>query len=156
MSRNYVFLSISIALYVLALSLPAANRYIGFECLVAGWFSLGAGVGFGWLANPLMAIAWIGLVSKSATTVLLCSAIATVLMLSTLANPRMVESTSGDASTIVHFGPGFWLWLASAISLVVSAVATMSASPSKAAAAARKDRPHQPGDAAKHESQLRK
>jgi len=102
-------------LYLCSLALPAANKFLGFECLVAGWFGLAAGVGFGWLANPLLYASWVLIaIGKNVASLLVCL-VSVVLILSTLAAPSMVASTSGEVTQITRFGPGFWFWVASAL-----------------------------------------
>jgi hypothetical protein len=122
MTRTKLFcIFASIALYLCSLAFPAADRFLGFECLVAGWFSLGAGVGFGWLANPLIYATWLLLaIGKNVASLLVCL-FAVILMLSTLAASGMVASTSGDVTQIKVFGPGFWLWVGSALVALVCA-----------------------------------
>jgi hypothetical protein len=122
MSERTTCLAFSLALYVLALALPAVNGHYGVECLIGGWFGLGSGVGIGWLANFAMFGAWIGYAVKSKGTTLAFSGIAALLMLSTLANPYMVDSTGGYKVPINDFGLGFIVWIGSAIAAALSAL----------------------------------
>ncbi len=122
MTRRTAFLLASFALYGLSLVLPAVNGHAGIECLVAGWFGFGSGVGFSWLANLSLPAAWtcIGANAKSAGLVL--CALTVVLMLSILANPFMMASTSGATTRITDFGPGYFVWILSALAAGLSAL----------------------------------
>jgi hypothetical protein len=118
-SRHLTWLSI--ALFVLCLTQDgyyiagrnprAWSPAIGL--LLLGWIGLSEHA-FAWIANPLMFLAWFFAWKSKPGRALVLSGLALVFMASFLSEKRILSDENGGTSAITGYGPGFWLWLASA------------------------------------------
>jgi len=123
MSLRFVFLAISVLLYLLSLALPAL-RYVGGES-VSGLFILGLGWYNGtahWLANPLMCVAWFTLAVRKPAFSIAVLVAAGYLMLSSLGIKDAVwGGESGIRAPVDGLDIGFWIWFLSAVVAAVGA-----------------------------------
>ncbi|MDH0863330.1 hypothetical protein [Mitsuaria sp. GD03876] len=130
MSPRFVFLGISVLLYLLSLALPAL-RYAGGEP-VSGLFILGFGWYNGtahWLANPLMWGAWRLLAIRKPAFSLAVLVGAGFLMLSSLGIKDAVwGGESGIREPVAGLDIGFWIWFLSAVVAAIGAVAELAGS----------------------------
>ncbi len=110
------------SLFFEAFDTSASNFKTGLECLVLGWLGMIYGVGFEWVANPLLFLAWIFWVKKLRVEAILTSAGATIVMLSFLRSHSIAIDEGGSLHPIMVVGPGFWLWVASAILMLVGSL----------------------------------
>lgn len=126
MSRiKIIFILLSLASYIAALSLPAIDKYIGLECLLAGWFSLGVGGGVPWFANFLV-LGTFAFVMCGAKKIATASAFFTILlMLSSFIFNSYLVDTGGNVAIILERHIGFWLWLLTPVLLFLGVVADM-------------------------------
>ena len=85
------------------------------EGLKGGWK---AGATLSWLANPALLFAWIA-GSKIPKEGLVLSSISLLLMLSFLAFDEVLADEAGHYRQIQSLALGYWLWVASALVLVV-------------------------------------
>ena len=113
------FFILSIVCFVASLFFEAfataTNFKNGLECLVWGWLGMLYGVGFEWLANPLLFMAWIFCFMKLRVEAIFTSAGTIILMLTFLRNHSIALDEGGNLYPIVGVGAGFWLWVTSAI-----------------------------------------
>jgi hypothetical protein len=118
--------AVSIALFCAALTRTAFFWGRGAQSsgpagrlLLQGWRGLPAGY-VEWLANPLLIISWMlalgGVRFHSAVTAWL----SVCLMLAFLLRPDLKLPGGHPDATIVSYGPGYWLWLASALLMVIA------------------------------------
>ena len=123
MPLRFVFLTISVLLYLLSLALPAL-RYVGGES-VSGLFILALGWYNGtahWLANPLMCVAWFALVVRKPAFSIAVLVAAGYLMLSSLGVKDAVwGGESGIRAPVDHLDIGFWIWFLSAVVAAIGA-----------------------------------
>jgi hypothetical protein len=89
--------------------------------LASGWLGVLIGY-FEWIANPLIFYSWISARRKRILPALLASIAAVGLILSFLLRkkmdwPGMATDTHPD---IQGYAPGYWLWLASALVMVLA------------------------------------
>jgi hypothetical protein len=84
-----------------------------YGLLFLGWIGLSQRV-FEWIANPLMFLAWFFFWKAKPGRALISSFLALLLMASFLLEKRILSDENGRTSAITGYGPGFWLWMASA------------------------------------------
>ena len=89
--------------------------------LLFGWLGLFSGV-FAWVANPLLVIGWILFIRRRYRAGLWTAIAALLLMLSFLLHTTILSSEAPTYSKITGYGPGYWLWVASGVSLLSSNV----------------------------------
>jgi len=128
MNRKHIltfFLLTSILLFVSALTQNAyragGDDVSGFACLIVGWMGMpigGTWANITWLANPLLVLAWIGFISDRKSS-LVFSIIAFCLSLSFLGCKEITQNEAGSSSNINGYYIGYWLWLSSALILIV-------------------------------------
>lgn len=120
-------LAVSVGLFAIAMTQDA--YYIDAEdpaawasswiLLTAGWVGIFDGV-FAWLANPLIAMAWGFYLARKHRAGAWSAAAATILALSFLMHAQIISSSAPTYSTITGYGLGYWLWIASAASVLVA------------------------------------
>ena len=94
-----------------------SNSLIAFS----GWAAVTCGV-FAWYANPLFAICAISLMrGREPSSWLWATQLA--LALSALLPMKLPVGEELEPMLVCNHGPGFWLWLAGQLTLVISAVA---------------------------------
>ncbi len=138
MSRQIpVVLSLaSVALFLLA---PTQDGYYiegsnprawvpAWGLLLIGWLGLFYGV-FAWVANPLMAAGWLLCWLKKYRAGGALAAMAMLFMLSFLLHSTVISSEAPTYSRISGYGPGYWLWIASAATLLLANAAAMILQP---------------------------
>lgn len=87
----------------------------GFGLLLVGWLGVLTGI-YSWLANPTLLIAWLAMWSPAHRRYAIGSAsIALLMMLSFLFHQDIMSDEAGNRSRITHYGPGYWLWIGSAV-----------------------------------------
>lgn len=79
------------------------------------------GVGFSWLANPFLFIAWFSF-RKKPLNAIITSVIALALMLLFLFFKQIISDEAGNYSAIVSYKLGYWLWLLSGGIILVSSI----------------------------------
>ena len=88
----------------------------GLGLLFFGWMGHAS-----WLANPAVIAAWLFFSFERTKISLALSACALVAALSFLQTETLVVSTRPDNETVVGYGMGYWLWLASICAALLAA-----------------------------------
>ena len=119
---------ISLALYVICLTQD--GYYIdgadpeawspAYGLLFIGWIGIFAGM-FAWLANPLLFASWFLLATSRHRAAFFVSLGALLFAMSFLLHSEVISSAAPTYSRIIGYGMGYWLWIASALILVVGA-----------------------------------
>ena len=91
---------------------------LGFVCLAFGAFAQQPA----WYANPFYFAALIALGMKKRYIAALFSCSALAIALTTLSIKRIERDEAGNMTAVVGYGPGFYLWLASMLVVLVAAV----------------------------------
>jgi hypothetical protein len=122
---------ISIACYGISLTQDAfctkSSCVLAGGTLLTGWAGLYmGGVMLTWLANPLIIVAWL-IVRQHSKISLVCSAIATVLMLSFLCYKQIYNHQDEWTSDIIRYDLGYFLWLASGLSMILASASSLKA-----------------------------
>ena len=89
--------------------------------LFVGWYGLVAGC-VAWFANPVMSLAWFLFVAKKPGFAAAGAALALALMLSFLFQDSVIASEAPTYAVIAGYARGFWLWVASAASLLTASI----------------------------------
>ena len=112
---------VSILLYLFSLTQWAyctqSSCVFGFASMLTGWlaFYMG-GVMLTWFANPAVIISWLT-VHKHPKTSLAFSFLAVVISISFLFFKQIYNHQDEWTSNIVSYGNGYFLWIASAITM---------------------------------------
>ena len=131
-TRPAIYILAALALYLACLALPSitvANSgapELGGSYLVTGWMGPAAGH-YEWFANPSIYAAAYFLVRGQDRAAVFWSVMA-ALLITYLLGSR--EITAGDGTMrreILSFGLGYWLWLASAGTLMLGGVVRLVA-----------------------------
>ena len=83
-----------------------------------GWAAIFSGGGFAWLANPFLFISWITL-RKNLRISMFASVFAMLISLSFLLLDSIVDNENGGRHQIVSYEPGYWMWAASTIVMLL-------------------------------------
>lgn len=126
-------LGFSAVMYLLCLFLPAVEIgkygwYAGIDLASVGWFGLADGH-FSWLANPLAVIALLLAVKHKRRYALYLAVLALLLACSFMIYDTMVWSESGARSAILHYGTGYYFWIASLVGLVIGILCRQTLEP---------------------------
>jgi hypothetical protein len=128
LSQHSVVLWVSIALFVLCLvndgyyiDGPDPRAWAPASgLLLFGWIGLFSGT-IAWLANPALATAWVLFHFRRYRGSAIWALVATALIISFLFAKTVVSSESPTYSKVTGYGLGYWLWLGSALVLLVGA-----------------------------------
>lgn len=71
-----------------------------------------------WLANPLLIASWI-LVSRKIHISIITSLLASIICFSFLLSTKIIDNEGGYYSTITSYKLGYWLWVASNLSMLI-------------------------------------
>jgi hypothetical protein len=120
-----------VSIIVFAASLTQNGYYIAgenpkawspaFYSLLLGPIGLFAGV-FEWLANPVLAAAWVFSLAGKNKIALLLGSLASALMLAFLFRPTIIASEAPTYAKIIGYGAGYWLWVTSGVLVIVSGI----------------------------------
>ena len=88
--------------------------------LLVGWYGVLVGGNLGWLANPALLGGWLGFVAGKRTLGAASTLLALALMLRFLVDPTVMLNENADQRTFDVYGLGYWLWLASAATLLLA------------------------------------
>jgi len=94
----------------------------GTGLLLIGWFAIGSGAGFAWLANPVLFLAWRFVWSGERMASLVAAVVALLLMLAFPMVGWVITSAVGTLYEVTRYGLGYWLWLVSAVLVLLSAI----------------------------------
>ena len=85
------------------------------EALLLGWCGIPeGGASIAWLANPLLAIAWV-LLARNKKAAWILALAASLLCLSFLKSQVVIDNEAGLSSPILKIRIGYWLWLSSSM-----------------------------------------
>lgn len=127
---KWVLPVISITLFSLCLTQDAfytgenSKGADGFGVLLFGGLGIFAmdPAAISWLANPFLILSWVTYYTGEKKLVYLSSILAVLFAASFQMFEGVVTSTSGSPSTITGYGPGYWLWLFSAICMLLATI----------------------------------
>ena len=108
-------ISLFCGIFILEKSGPS-SFVLGFVCLFFGWIHLA------WYANPLLLAAIVTHLLKRDRIVLILAIIALLVALDTLTLDRIARDEAGNEERIVGYQIGFYLWLASIVSVLLSSL----------------------------------
>ena len=118
-----------ISIIVFAASLTQDGYYIAgenprawcpaFFSLLLGPIGLFDGI-FEWLANPVLAAAWVFSLAGKNKFALLLGSLASALMLAFLFRQTIIASEAPTYTKITGYGAGYWLWVTSGALVIVS------------------------------------
>ncbi len=116
----------SVLLFGAALTQPAffrgaqaASSGAGWRLLLQGWRGVPLGY-VEWLANPALLVSWIAAGRAHCRLSAASACCAATLMLAFLARRTLASPFSASGTQIVSHGAGYWLWLGSALLMVVA------------------------------------
>jgi hypothetical protein len=120
---SYIGVTISVGVFVVALfndgfylDLDEPRAWApGWAELLFGWMS----ASLAWLANPCLFIAWVFALRRQTFIAAGLALFATGLALSFLLVDEMIVNEGGGTAKITGYGLGYWLWLASAVTMLV-------------------------------------
>jgi hypothetical protein len=129
MFRRYVHLSLSIVLFAVCLANdgyfiagPNPRAWASaWGLLLVGWMGVLYGT-VAWIANPVLFFAWLMFYLRRYQRATLFALTATVLMLSFLLTRTIVSSEAPTYSKVIGYGSGYWLWVGSALALLVGSI----------------------------------
>lgn len=122
MKKSQIVLIVSLLLFIISLTQPAVytqgNEMHALVCFILGWAEL-FGDGIAWLANPLFFIAVFFLLIKQVKISTVLSFLAVCMSLYYLSAETITVNEAGHRSPIVSYGPGYYLWMISCLSLFI-------------------------------------
>jgi hypothetical protein len=97
---------------------PAPSAAVAF---FMGWLGMITG-NFEWLANPALLFSWIAALRRRIIPSLISASLSVLLIVSFLRRAEVVYyGDNVDRHAVIQaYGPGYWLWLASALLMVLS------------------------------------
>jgi hypothetical protein len=121
--NSVTFVLISIVCYGISLTQDAfctqSSCVLADGALIVGWAGLYmGGIMLTWMANPLIFMAWLT-VRRFPKISNICSVTATTLMLSFLCYKQIYNHQDEWTSDITHYGLGYYLWVATGVSMVI-------------------------------------
>jgi len=88
------------------------------DCLITGALGfLYGGAAMTWLANPVLIASW-ALANRNLWLSLTGSILATIISLSFLLFHHVLDNEAGHLNTIISYKAGYWLWLASSLTML--------------------------------------
>ncbi len=87
--------------------------------VLVGWmgFFFG-GAALTWLANPVLWVSWI-FIKRNCRLSFICSIISPLICLSFLLFNTVIDDEAGHYNKIVDYKIGYWLWLTSALAMLI-------------------------------------
>ena len=121
--QSQTVLFISISLFVISLTQHAycteGSCVPAFGAFLTGWTAFYmAGPMLTWFANPMLFVAW-STIGRRPVTSLIFSMLALITMLSFLFFKTIYNHQDEWESQIVAYKPGYWLWVLSALSILI-------------------------------------
>ena len=129
-NQRVVFLLLSVGLYLLSLTQTALPGYLGWEVLLFGWLGIFQTIAnTTWIANVTLLASWIANITSERVVAVSLSVITVVVAAVFLVCKNIIMGEDGTLRPIEGYFLGYWLWLASMITALVSAL--LKASPDK-------------------------
>jgi hypothetical protein len=134
-SQRYALLWLSVGLFVLCLANdgyyiqgPNPRAWAAaWGLLLVGWVGVFSGT-LAWLANPALAVAWIMFYRGRYRYSALYALIALGFIVSFLFAKTVMSSEAPAYSKIIGYGVGYWLWMASAVTILAAALVRLARS----------------------------
>jgi hypothetical protein len=122
-----VGLGLSISLFIASLGFKTLILSKGDSSFLPGWVSLLFGFGYlAWFANPLFVLGVVLLLLKRFSLALAVSALSLILATTTFFIREAEYNEAGHTASVIGYGAGFYLWLASiSVLLLTSLLATL-------------------------------
>ncbi|MDQ1098592.1 MULTISPECIES: hypothetical protein [Chryseobacterium] len=125
MKKQVIIILISLVLFMASLPFTAVysgnNEIGGLTCLLLGWAEPERG-GIAWFANPIFFISAFFLLFRLAKISAVLSLIAVVLTFCYLSVGEITIDEAGYRYPITSYGIGYYLWIASCISLFIGSL----------------------------------
>lgn len=115
----------------------SASSGPGWRLLLQGW----KGGYVDWLANPVLLISWAAAVRGRRLLSMAGACVAATLMLVFMFRRTLELPGPGSTVTIVSHGPGYWLWLGSALLMIAANVHCLKTDSDRAGNGARRRTP---------------
>lgn len=97
----------------------------GIELLLTGWLGAFGGY-FEWLANPLVALAWLLSLLGSQRSAFAAAALATAVALAFMHRSKILVTEAGHQDQIASLDAGYWLWIAAMIVAAATALVALA------------------------------
>ncbi|WP_312300151.1 hypothetical protein [Chryseobacterium sp.] len=125
MKKTYTIVIISILIFFISLPFEAVytkdHNVTGLFCFLLGWAEMQGG-GIAWMANPLLVISAFLLLMKKPKVSAVISFLALVLTFCFLSVGEITVDEAGHQYPITGYGPAYYLWIASCVSLFVGSI----------------------------------
>ncbi|MCT2563061.1 hypothetical protein [Chryseobacterium herbae] len=133
MKKSHIILIVSILVFVISLALPAVftgkdNEMYGLALFLLGWADL-SGDGTSWLANPILLFSWIFLLVKQPKIAAFLGLFSVGVALYYFTETEITVNEAGHKSPITSYGPGYYLWLASCVTMFVGSLLLLRSKP---------------------------
>jgi hypothetical protein len=122
-----VGLDLSVSLFIASLGFKTLILSKGDSSFLPGWICLLLGFEYlPWFANPVFVLGVIFLLLKRFSLALAASALSAILAITTLCIREAPYNEAGHTASVIGYGAGFYLWLASiSVLLLTSLLATL-------------------------------
>jgi hypothetical protein len=97
------------------------SAFPGWQLLFFGWSAIPHG-GVAWLANPVISLAWVFLALRRLDRSAGLAALGLALMVSFLFVSSVASMYGETTESVVAYGFGYWLWVASAVVLLIGSL----------------------------------
>jgi len=125
MKKSNIILLVSLFLFIISLPFTAVfakdHEMSGLACFLLGWAEMSGG-GIAWMANPLLFIAAFFFLLKQPKISAVISLIAVCLTFCYLSVAEITVNEAGHKYPITGYGPGYFLWIASCLSLFIGSI----------------------------------
>ncbi|SHG42768.1 hypothetical protein [Chryseobacterium sp. OV279] len=133
MKKSHIILIISVAVFVISLALPAVftqkgSEMYGLALFLLGWADV-SGDGTSWLANPILLFSWIFLLVKQPKIAAFLGLLSVGVALYYFSETEITVNEAGHKSSITSYGPGYYLWLLSCITMFVGSLLLLRSKP---------------------------
>lgn len=128
-NERIVIIIISLVLFLASLtqpiysdgSYPPEDNMIGLMALLLGWLDL-FGAGISWMANPLLFLCWVFLLSNTIKNAMVSSFLAVCFSLTFLLFSTIYKDEAGNKGPIVARNIGYWLWVSSCLIVFIGSL----------------------------------
>lgn len=128
-SERIIILVLSVVFFMASLTQPICtignsssdDQMIGFMALLLGWMDL-FGPGISWIANPLLFLCFVFLLSNKIKTTLILSFLSVCFSLSFLLFSTIYVDEGGHKGPIAERNIGYWLWVSSCAIVFIGAL----------------------------------
>ena len=97
------------------------RAYPGWQLLLLGWSAIPHG-GIAWFANPALGLGWTFLASRRPVRSAGLASLGLAFMFSFLLVSEVTSVYASTSSGVTGYGIGYWLWVASAVTLLLASL----------------------------------